>query len=356
MVEETNCLKENSCDWRIISKYRTALMGIGTLLVLLIHGNEFYWAEKLYFLKKIVNEGSIGVEVFLFLSGIGLFFSMQKDGNVLKFYCRRYRRIIPIYLSIAIPVYAILIFWCGSKSISDYLIQVSTLGLWLLSGHFWYVSFILPLYLLYPIIFYFFSKSHEKITLSFLLVLSFIIKIVLIIINVDYYNKIEVAVSRLPIFFIGCYCGKLVYSKKSLNPKNKRKAFLVAFLLFLLIRILNIIFVSRQSVLNEAIIRISNLGLTFLIIYTAIICLNFFSNHQQLIFESFLNFFGKYSLEIYLVHEGMIYLYSVSPLNSLYPKFWFYYLVIVPVSILIVFAFAKLLKLVSNTLFATKRN
>ena len=133
MEEKTNCLEEKSCDWGIISKYRTALMGIGTLLVLLIHGNEFHWSENLYFFKKIVNEGSIGVEVFLFLSGIGLFFSMQKDGNVLKFYCRRYRRIIPIYLSIAIPVYAILIFWCGSKSISDYLIQVSTLGLWILS-------------------------------------------------------------------------------------------------------------------------------------------------------------------------------------------------------------------------------
>ena len=348
MEEKTNCLEEKSCDWGIISKYRTALMGIGTLLVLLIHGNEFHWSENLYFFKKIVNEGSIGVEVFLFLSGIGLFFSMQKDGNVLKFYCRRYRRIIPIYLSIAIPVYAILIFWCGSKSISDYLIQVSTLGLWILSGHFWYVSFILPLYLLYPIIFYFFSKSHEKITLCFLLVLSFIIKIVLIIINVDYYNKIEVAVSRLPIFFIGCYCGKLVYYKKQINSKTTTKVFLIALPLFLLIRILNGIFVSRQSVLNESIIRISNLGLTFFIIYTAIICLNFFSNHQQLIFETILNFFGKYSLEIYLVHSGLMYLYKVSPLDSLYPQFWVYYIFIVPVSIFLVFAFTKLLKFVSK--------
>ena len=356
MTEETNCLKENSCDWGIISKYRTALMGIGTLLVLLIHGNEFYWAEKLYFLKKIVNEGSIGVEIFLFLSGIGLFFSMQKDGNVLKFYSRRFRRIIPIYLLIAIPVYAILIFWCGSKSISDYLIQVSTLGLWLRSGQFWYVSFILPLYLLYPIIFYFISESHEKITLTSLLALSFILKIALIIINVDYYNKIEVAVSRLPVFFIGCYCGKLVFYKKQINPKTATKVFLITLPLFLLIRILNSIFISRQSVLNESIIRISNLGLTFFIIYTAIICLNFFSNHQQLIFESFLNFFGKYSLEIYLVHSGLMYLYKVSPLDSLYPQFCVYYIFIVPVSILLVFAFAKLSKFISNTCFVTKRN
>ena len=40
------------------------------------------------FLGKLYNTfiGSVGVEFFVFLSGVGLYFSMSKDSNILHFF------------------------------------------------------------------------------------------------------------------------------------------------------------------------------------------------------------------------------------------------------------------------------
>ena len=42
------------------------------------------------FLGKLYNTfiGSVGVEFFVFLSGVGLYFSMSKDSNILHFFRR----------------------------------------------------------------------------------------------------------------------------------------------------------------------------------------------------------------------------------------------------------------------------
>lgn len=56
----------------------------------------------LYDIASVYNLifGSIGVEIFLFLSGMGLFFSMRKNENVLCFYKKRLKRLSVPYVLI----------------------------------------------------------------------------------------------------------------------------------------------------------------------------------------------------------------------------------------------------------------
>lgn len=59
----------------LISKYRTELMGISAILILICHaaGNNVLMPKWLMYL---VAQGSIGVDVFFFLSGMGLYYSL----------------------------------------------------------------------------------------------------------------------------------------------------------------------------------------------------------------------------------------------------------------------------------------
>ena len=58
-------------EWSDFSKYRSALMGAAMLFVMFFHVTM----PKSYMMYGVVRCGNIGVDMFLFLSGIGLWYS-----------------------------------------------------------------------------------------------------------------------------------------------------------------------------------------------------------------------------------------------------------------------------------------
>ena len=84
-----------------ISNDRMEILGIATLLVVMHHSKDYNWIGYPYIIFKLCLLGSIGVDVFLLLSGIGLYYSMKKCGNTLTFYKHRLLRIFPSYLLMA---------------------------------------------------------------------------------------------------------------------------------------------------------------------------------------------------------------------------------------------------------------
>lgn len=67
-------------DAKLLSKYRNALFGLAALGILIGHANSVIsWPVSI--LRKISLFGGIGVYVFTFLSGMGLYFSMKKSNG-----------------------------------------------------------------------------------------------------------------------------------------------------------------------------------------------------------------------------------------------------------------------------------
>ena len=83
-----------------ISDTRIESFGIATLLVILVHAKPYNWDAYPFVLYKICELGSIGVDIFLFLSGLGLFYAMKKCHSVKMFCKRRILRILPSYMLI----------------------------------------------------------------------------------------------------------------------------------------------------------------------------------------------------------------------------------------------------------------
>ena len=96
--------------------------------------------------------GNVGVDMFLFLSGIGLWFSWTKNPDVRHFFVRRYLRIYPAWLIIAclfyIPRFEGGDLWAWVDLVGDISINWD---FWLHDElNFWYIPATMMLYLFAP--------------------------------------------------------------------------------------------------------------------------------------------------------------------------------------------------------------
>ena len=197
-----------------ISEFRTELMGIAILWVLWFHTQMKFENDFIHLLKTL---GYGGVDIFFLVSGLGIYKSLEKDGDVLAFYKRRIIKIMPAYIPI-------LIVWMILQMINEmpenllgfFIGNITGLALWARnSPHFnWYIQALLLFYGLAPIIKKLLDQ-YEKKGLWFALSLSFSIA------PIFWFNNILMAVSRFPIFVIGMYLGKCITKDKKKSIKQE---------------------------------------------------------------------------------------------------------------------------------------
>lgn len=96
--------------WGDLSKYRSQIYALSILWIVVFHVLEIF-SDKFQFnwlFAIVFNNGNIGVDIFLFLSGISMAYSMKKYKelnwkNLVDFYKRRFWKILKVYLIFCIP-------------------------------------------------------------------------------------------------------------------------------------------------------------------------------------------------------------------------------------------------------------
>ena len=256
-----------SFDFSDFSKYRTQLMGISILLIMLFHA---------HFLKC----GYIGVEFFLLISAIGLFFSLSKDQRLIPFYKKRLIRILPVYLIVAIPCF---IYLQGDNFDFGQLLY-DLAGLYILDSHryFWFVTLIIICYLLAP--FYFKLMKYK-----YSIFVPFIVLVVFYFLGIQY-KPVEIMLNRFAVFFLGFHLAKWVYEKKQINIK-----YLGLFCLFIWI----LVFVSEEVHFYVGLHRV----LFFFLSIPAVMGLILVLKVTPPLIHKWLVFLGGITLEIYMIHE-----------------------------------------------------
>lgn len=161
-------------DSQRLIKYRTALMGIAALAVIACHFHS-YLASRIA--GRLLGEGFIGVDIFIFCSGFGLVTSWRKSDGIIEFYRKRIKKILPTFLIIT----AIVLLFCTYLGTVDYdfkdwLLVLTGLGYWMGTDTFfeWYTPAILMLYLIFPFLYQLIAINNkeewyqQKMFLSFL--------------------------------------------------------------------------------------------------------------------------------------------------------------------------------------------
>ena len=215
-------MKNANVNWGMLSKHRTALYGLAAISILIYHYASIYsyyptytrpiWATW-YF--EIV--GSVGVEIFLFLAGIFCFYSYGKAETYKDYIKRRVVKIFPTYVLIALVFWGAEYIFFARGGIFEFLqdmffVTFFTRG----ESRFWFVIAIVFFYSIYPLI-HKFLFGGRKITIKFLLLEVIIIAVLSVMSGTHFFRCIQIAITRLPVFILGCYYGSRVYENKKIH-------------------------------------------------------------------------------------------------------------------------------------------
>lgn len=191
---------------RLVSLYRAELMGIATIMILLGH-SVFYGRGFIDYglLQEVFTMGYGGVDIFLFLSGYGLVYSIRKN-SVREFYRHRLKRTFPSVLAIVL---------------CNILVNYKHLGLHFLNplywfGCYWFIGFVLVAYLLFPILHKLIGKMGMRVFYGSLLI-SLLLYVPFLVTGHGESNAFTCFVTRIPIFVMGaCFsmgCFDKLFSK-----------------------------------------------------------------------------------------------------------------------------------------------
>ena len=254
------------------------------IAILLVHQPFFF---DNYFVDFFHMYGLWGVELFLFISGFGIVYSLSKNTSRI-FYIHRIKRMLPT--SIIIGVLKLLFSRLGFKedTHSNFLLLVTNL-------YIWYIYAITVYYLISPILFKLLKRYGLWVVL-FTCVFSLLCRYIPFG-NSPYYliNHIGWITGRLPIytFTFGMYVA--------LKPINFKISTInvVGFLFFIICLVLRAGSIMVKYKWNVPYIYI------LLLLATPMLCV--FCSYVKRVFQKInclviLEYLGKYSLELFLWH------------------------------------------------------
>ena len=283
-----------------VSRYRGELMGIAIVFIILFH-IPLDRSDMFFGLRRC---GNIGVDMFLFLSGIGLWYSWTKQPSFKSFYKRRLLRIFPTWLVIS-SLYYLQHFDFATGDYVDLILDITiNWGFWLHDeGTFWYVPAIMMLYLWAPLYMKLIQRHPVYRWLPVLMICWCCVVQWVIPIH-QAVGHIEIFWSRVPIFFIGINIGELVRKDTRIEPADRSLA-VITFLMTAATCIwLEQVRHGRFPLFAERMIYIP------LTISLILLLCDLFRHAPKWCSRTFI-FLGGLSLEIYLIHNQFVMQYLI---------------------------------------------
>lgn len=198
-------------------------MGVATLLVIFGHsaGNGVLMPS---WMESLCGLASVGVDIFLVVSGLGLWYSLRnvniKTGGVKCWYLKRYKRILVPYLLI-IGFHKLLSVLHG-EPIFQAVFELSTISYWINHRGAWFIAMLIPLYAITPL--------HYKVCQRVKSPIWYSLVLIAIIVLVSVFNypiesstgqmviaNIKHVLYHLPSFFIGFMLAPYAFSGKKVS-------------------------------------------------------------------------------------------------------------------------------------------
>lgn len=184
---------------------RNELFGLTAIWIVLFHVYGHIWIGNFpgsFWVANFLSMGNSGVDIFLLLSAIGLYASMEKN-SAGTFYKNRFLRVAVPFLLTVVPYFLWFDLLYQKDGFVQFLLNISTLNFWLTNKYpVWYVAFIAVVYMLYPVL-HRLDKRTSHISTVVLIVAAVIFEYICFRSGSIIYTNSEKALSRIPVFLCG---------------------------------------------------------------------------------------------------------------------------------------------------------
>lgn len=334
-----------------ISRFRSEYMGVAMLMIMLFHV-ALPRSSSFFGLYRI---GNLGVDIFMLISGMGMWFSWTKTavadsgekffGKWISFYKRRLWRVYPTWLVIACLYYIPRYhhgwqLWAGGHGLIDLLGDILfNWDFWLHDElTFWYVPAIMVLYIFAPP-FIELIKGNSDYRWLVVLFIVWTVAVQWVTPVHRAVGHIEIFWSRVPIFFIGICMGEMIKSGQT----KKGSTMWLVWLLFAMT--LGISIFMEQHLHRRFPLFIERLVYIPLTVTLLIVLGRLLSAAPKLL-NAMLAWVGMLSLEIYLIHAQFV-LWRVERYHLGY---WITFLLTAVISLPLAWAMHRLIKRITSTL------
>lgn len=209
--------------YKRLSDVRSELMGLAALWVMLFHAYHFKFG--FFPLDAFKQIGFAGVDIFILLSAMGLYVSLNKEEqpSLLPFYLRRAKRVLPTFW-LVVGAYSLYLVLRGRIGWNVLAWNLSAVYYWFrVDGAFnWYIPSLLAFYALAP----FYARLLRRCRFpGWLTAATFPISYGIYRLSIPVHlNYTEDFVCRLPAFALGMYVGLQLSVKQSPPRKNHTKS------------------------------------------------------------------------------------------------------------------------------------
>ena len=319
-----------------LSRFRSELMGVAMIAVMLFHVVGSRHDTMWYCMARC---GNVGVDMFLFLSGIGLWFAWTTSPSLKYYYKRRLLRIYPAWLLFACLFY-IPLYDEGKLTLAETIGNV-LIGWRLWHGfvdEFWFIPTILVFYLVAP---FYMMLIRRWTAWRWMPVVA-----MLLCVLIEYWpplhqtlSHLEILFSRVPIFLLGINAGEWIKAQSPLESPREGGLTYIQLFIFLVSAMVCINF--ENGLRNHFPLFLERMVYIPLSI-SMMLLLCWLFNHTPQWLLRLLALIGTVSLELYLVHVNFV----LYPLQKYEMGFWLTALSMMAISLVIAWLVHQLLSLI----------
>lgn len=277
-----------------ISKYRGQLMGVAILMVALFHSSIVHTNDLIDF---FCFSGDMGVDIFFFLSGFGMYYACLKKPTYGQFMKKRMVRIVPAWFLVNLYGQLDAVGFDLTKLNAWGTIKCMTGLSFLLNGTllFWYIPAQLLFYAMTPLFMRIYEKSRFKAYLTYGVVWIGLLGLSILFHNGRYF----IFLFRWPVYFLGITFGELSDRKVEIGKKYLIIAGIIGAFGMVFVNL-----VRKYNYLSFVRYDYKYFAYVFVSIPLCLLLSLFFEKSRY--FFKGLGFLGKITLEIYLLHEMIL--------------------------------------------------
>jgi peptidoglycan/LPS O-acetylase OafA/YrhL len=275
------------------------LRGIAAIFVVIFH---FTLGQPNLYLHSIFKLGCTGVELFFMISGFVIFLTIEKTTSYKDFLLSRFARLYPAYwVCVSLTSLAIILWSITAKTpitfpnFKDYMANLTMFQYYFqvknIDGSYWTLIIELLFYLFILIIYLLKKLPQIEIISLFIVLICLVYGTILKSVSPDIYNQFGYLpiISYFPLFIAGIVFYKIKFYKINIYRC----------LLLMLCFITQIVLFDSTG----KIVFISKIGYVAMISIFFVIFFLYCFNRLQFIVNDVLQFTGKISYSLYLIHD-----------------------------------------------------